>query len=106
MIGILAPVIKALVLSPFVSQKLVTFLARPGREDLALMHELMATGKLKPVIDKCYRLNEVAEAIRYLERGHARGKVLITLENNNKVQNTPSRDFARLQFSEASERNR
>ena len=78
MIGILAPVIQALVLSHFVSQKLVTFLARPSHEDLALLHELLATGKLKPVIDKCYSLNEVAEAIRYLEAGHARGKVVIT----------------------------
>jgi NADPH:quinone reductase-like Zn-dependent oxidoreductase len=80
MIGLLARLITALVLSRFVSQKWVTFLARPSKEDLAIMHELMAAGKVTPVIDKCYRLSEVPEAIRYLEEGHARGKVVITLE--------------------------
>jgi NADPH:quinone reductase-like Zn-dependent oxidoreductase len=43
------------------------------------MRELMAAGKVTPVIDKRYRLREVPEAIRYLEKGHARGKVVITL---------------------------
>jgi D-arabinose 1-dehydrogenase-like Zn-dependent alcohol dehydrogenase len=44
------------------------------------MRELMATGKVTPVIDKCYRLSEVPKAIQYLKEGHARGKVVITLE--------------------------
>jgi NADPH:quinone reductase-like Zn-dependent oxidoreductase len=67
-----------------VSQKLVIFfLARSSKEDLAIMHELMEAGKVTPVIDKRYRLSEVPEAIRYLEEGHARGKVVITLEHNN-----------------------
>ena len=79
MIGVLARLIAALVLSWFVSQKLVTFLARPSKADLSIVRELMATGKVRPVIDKRYRLNEVPEAIRYLEEGHARGKVVITL---------------------------
>jgi len=79
MIGVLARLIAALVLSWFVSQKLVTFLARPSKADLSIMRELMATGKVRPVIDKRYRLNEVPDAIRYLEEGHARGKVVITL---------------------------
>jgi NADPH:quinone reductase-like Zn-dependent oxidoreductase len=71
--------IKTLVLSRFVSQNLVMFLARSSKEDLTIMHELMETGKVTPVIDKRYRLSEVPEAIRYLEEGHARGKVVITL---------------------------
>jgi NADPH:quinone reductase-like Zn-dependent oxidoreductase len=79
MIGLLARPIQALVLSPFVSQKLLTVLARPNKEGLTTMRELMATGKVRPVIDRCYRLSEVAEAIRYLEQRHARGKVVITL---------------------------
>ncbi len=79
MIGLLSRLIAALVLSWFVSQKLVTFLARPSKADLSIVRELMATGKVRPVIDKRYRLNEVPEAIRYLEEGHARGKVVITL---------------------------
>jgi NADPH:quinone reductase-like Zn-dependent oxidoreductase len=85
MIGLLVRPLKALVLSPFLSQKLVTVLARPNKEDLATMRELMATGKVKPVIDKCYSLVEVPEAIRYLAKGHARGKVVITLGHNNKT---------------------
>jgi len=79
MIGLLARLITALVLSWFVSQKLVTFLARPSKKDLSIMRELMATGKVTPVIDKRYSLSEVPEAIRYLEERHARGKVVITL---------------------------
>jgi len=75
--------IKALLLSRFVSQNLLMFLAKRSKEDLTLMHDLMETGKVTPVIDKCYRLSEVPEAIRYLERGHARGKVIITLEDNH-----------------------
>lgn len=49
------------------------------------MHDLMKAGKVRPVIDKRYRLSEVAEAIRYLENKHARGKVIITLENTGQV---------------------
>jgi NADPH:quinone reductase-like Zn-dependent oxidoreductase len=85
MIGLLIRPIKALVLSPFVSQKLVTVLARPNKEDLTTMRELMATGQVKPVIDKCYSLSEVPEAIRYLAKGHAQGKVVITLGHNKKT---------------------
>ncbi len=72
MIGLLARLITALVLSRFVSQKLVTFLARPNKRDLTIMHDLMKAGKVIPVIDKRYRLSEVPEAIRYLEERHAR----------------------------------
>jgi NADPH:quinone reductase-like Zn-dependent oxidoreductase len=78
-IGILARLIQMLVLSWMGSQKLVTFLAKPSKEDLTILRELVATGKVTPVIDRCYSLNEVPEAMRYLEAGHARGKVVITL---------------------------
>jgi hypothetical protein len=64
-----------------VSQKLVTFLERPGKEDLTTMHELMKSGKVTPLIDKRYRLNEVSEAIRYLEEGQVRGKAVVTLQS-------------------------
>jgi NADPH:quinone reductase-like Zn-dependent oxidoreductase len=83
MIGLLARLITAPVLSRFVSQKFVVFMARRSKEDLTIMHELMKAGKVTPVIDKCYRLSEVSEAVRYLAEGHARGKVVITLEHNN-----------------------
>jgi NADPH:quinone reductase-like Zn-dependent oxidoreductase len=81
MIGLLARSITALVLSWFASQKLVPiFMAILRVEgDLAILGELMAAGKVTPVIDRRYRLSEVPEAIRYLEEGHARGKVVITM---------------------------
>ena len=72
--------LKAPVLSWCVSQKFVMFIAKRRKEDLAILGELMATGRVTPVIDKCHKLSEVPEAIRYLEEGHARGKVVITLE--------------------------
>jgi NADPH:quinone reductase-like Zn-dependent oxidoreductase len=80
MIGALARAITGPVLSRLVGQKFVTFMARSSKEDLAIMRELMKTGKVTPVIDKRYSLSEVPEAIRYLEKGHARGKIVITLE--------------------------
>ena len=83
--GVLARLMIALVLSWFVSQKLVTFLARPNKEDLTIMRDLMATGKVTPVIDKRYKLSEAPEAIQYLGKGHARGKVVITLAYGNKI---------------------
>jgi NADPH:quinone reductase-like Zn-dependent oxidoreductase len=58
---------------------------KPNNKDLAFMKELLEAGKVKPVIDRRYPLSEVAEAIGYLEEGHARGKVVITLEHNNKT---------------------
>lgn len=78
--GILARFIQMFVLSRLTSQKLVTFLAKPIKEDLTILCELVASGKVTPVIDRCYRLSEVPEALRYLEEGHTRGKVVITLE--------------------------
>jgi NADPH:quinone reductase-like Zn-dependent oxidoreductase len=52
---------------------------KPNREDLQFLKQLIETGKLTPVIDRTYPLAEVPEAIRYLEEGHARGKVVITV---------------------------
>ncbi|HZR58530.1 MAG TPA: NAD(P)-dependent alcohol dehydrogenase [Terriglobales bacterium] len=80
MISFLAGLITTFLLPRFVNHKLVTFLARPNKEDLTVMRELMAAGKVTPVIDRSYKLSEVPEAIRYLEERHARGKVIITLE--------------------------
>jgi NADPH:quinone reductase-like Zn-dependent oxidoreductase len=79
MMDLFALVIKAFVLSRFVSQKLGMVLARPNQDDLILLRELIETRKVTPVIDRHYRLSEVPQAIRYLEEGHARGKVVITL---------------------------
>jgi NADPH:quinone reductase-like Zn-dependent oxidoreductase len=79
-VSLLARVIAAIVLSRLVSQKFTPILARARKDDLNTMRELMAGGKVTPVIDRRYGLNEAAEAVRYLGEGHARGKVIISLE--------------------------
>src|SRR5467141_2467526 len=71
-------VLNAFVLSRFVSQEMSMFLAELNPRDLTVLRDLMQAGKVKPVIDRRYRLSDVPEAIRYLEKGHARGKVVIT----------------------------
>ena len=72
--------LRALMLSPFVRQKLCSLfsLERP-REDLQFLKELVEAGKVTPVIDRTYSLSKVPEAIRYWEEGHARGKIVITV---------------------------
>jgi NADPH:quinone reductase-like Zn-dependent oxidoreductase len=80
MIGPLVRSITAPALSLFGSRKFVSLLAKSSNEDLTLVQELMQSGKVTPVIDRRYMLSEVSEAIRYLEEGHARGKVVIRLE--------------------------
>ena len=72
--------LRALVLSCFGSRKLLGILAKMNQQDLILVADLIANGKVTPVIDRRYNLSEVPDAIRYLETGHARGKVVITLE--------------------------
>jgi NADPH:quinone reductase-like Zn-dependent oxidoreductase len=71
--------LRALALSPFVGQKLGTFVASENHEDMLALKELIESGKVTPVIDRTYSLSETPEAIRYLENGHARGKVVITV---------------------------
>jgi NADPH:quinone reductase-like Zn-dependent oxidoreductase len=78
---LLAGLIGALVQSVFVSQKLAVFMARANEQDLTTVGELMATGKVTPVIDRRYRLSEARDAFLYMEEGHARGKVVITPED-------------------------
>jgi NADPH:quinone reductase-like Zn-dependent oxidoreductase len=63
----------------FGSQKVLTFIASPKLENLAALAEFVEGGKVTPVIDRTYPLNETAEAIRYLGEGHARGKVVVTV---------------------------
>ena len=78
-IGPVGRMIKAAALSPFVSQKLGSFLAKSDQHDLQFVKELIEAGKVKPVIDRTYPLSETPEAISYLEEGHSRGKVVITM---------------------------
>jgi len=81
MLGALARGFTAPLLSRFVSQKLAMVLTKSNKEDLTILHDLLKTGKVTPVIDRRYSLREVPEAIRYLEEGHARGKVVLTFQN-------------------------
>ena len=79
MAPIVARLLAAVVSSRFSSQKMLPFLAKNSKEDLIVLKELIEAGKVRPVIDRTYPLSETAEAIRYLEEGHARGKVVITV---------------------------
>lgn len=81
--GTNAQIFQALLLGPLLSmmgrQQFKTVVAKPNRADLDLMRALVEEGKVTPMIDRRYPLSEVAEAIRYLERGHAQGKVVINV---------------------------
>ncbi|HWE23931.1 MAG TPA: NAD(P)-dependent alcohol dehydrogenase, partial [Myxococcales bacterium] len=84
LIGALVDPIKAFLYSPFVSQKFVFFLAEIRNDDLAVMRDLMEAGKVKPVIDRTYSLSQISEAMRYLEQGHARGKVVVRIDQGDR----------------------
>ena len=80
--GLLGPMrqsLRAVALSPFVGQRLRMFVAKVRGADLAALAELIEAGKVTPVIDRAYPLAETSEALRYLEAGHARGKVVVTV---------------------------
>src|SRR5213595_4207852 len=79
-IGPFGRLIQALVVSPFVSQKMGMMMAELKKSDLAILGDMMQSGKVKSVIDRTYKLSELPAAIAYLEEGHARGKVVITVE--------------------------
>lgn len=83
LIGPMARPLKALFLSPFMSQKMGMMMAELNKKDLNALGDLIQSGKVKPVIDRTYPLDQIAEAIRYLEQGHARGKVVITIAQDS-----------------------
>jgi NADPH:quinone reductase-like Zn-dependent oxidoreductase len=85
-VGLLPRMLKLMAMSLFVRQLPDVGFSMPDKkESMALLKELLESGKLKPHIDKTYPLSEVPEAIRYLQEGHAQGKVVITLKHNNKT---------------------
>lgn len=79
-IGPMKGPVKAMFLTPFIKQEMGLMLAELTKEDLTLLAGLIESGDVTPVIDRRYTLSEVPEAIRYLETGRARGKVIITIE--------------------------
>lgn len=78
-IEMLIRLVKPLVVSPFVRQNLRRYLSTPNHEDLLVLKELVESGKLRPVVDRTYPLSETSQALRHIEGGHARGKVVVTL---------------------------
>jgi NADPH:quinone reductase-like Zn-dependent oxidoreductase len=82
--GSMKQIFQAMLLGPVVSMAgrntMGHLLARPNQKDLVFVTELLEAGKIAPVIDRCYPLSEVADALRYIGEGHARGKVIITVE--------------------------
>lgn len=78
-IGPMTGALKAFAMSPFVDQQMAMMLARTDQTDLETLGEMVDSGKLAPVIDRVYPMQELPEAMRYLEEGHARGKVVVTI---------------------------
>jgi NADPH:quinone reductase-like Zn-dependent oxidoreductase len=79
LIGPMGRLIQALLMSPFISQKMGMMMAKVSQSDLGVLADLMQSGKVTTVIDRTYPLSEIREAIRYLETGRARGKIIITI---------------------------
>ncbi len=71
--------LRAVMLSPFVGQKLGTFVASENNADLTVLKDLIESGKVTPAIDRTYPLSDAPAAIRHMEQGHAAGKVVITV---------------------------
>ena len=95
-LGPIVSVIEPLLWSPFVSQRLEGILAQLNKADLEVLGELMQAGKVIPVIDTRYTLSAAADAIRHVEEGHARGKVVITMAEDDTapVSPAPAASFA------------
>jgi NADPH:quinone reductase-like Zn-dependent oxidoreductase len=82
-VGPMSRPIKAKLMSPFIDQKMGMMMAQGNKADLNILADLMQSGKVTPVIDRTYPLSEIREAIRYLETGRARGKVIIKVAQDN-----------------------
>ena len=87
LLSLLALNIKGLGISLFSKQKATFFVSKSSPGDLSWLAEMIANGKIKPVIDSQYPLDEAAEAMRRLERGHARGKVVIVVSSDSQIAN-------------------
>jgi NADPH:quinone reductase-like Zn-dependent oxidoreductase len=70
----------AILMNRFVSQRMLPFLSHASKDDLLVLKELIEAGKVRAVIDRTYPLSETPAAVRYVEQGHARGKVVITVQ--------------------------
>ena len=88
--GSTAQMFEAMLLGPWVfrtgGKKQGNLAAKPNKKDLSFVKELLESGKVAPVIDRCYPFSETPEAIRYLESGHARGKIVIVMVNRGQKE--------------------
>src|SRR5438445_432508 len=82
-VGPVARIIKAVLLSPFIGQTMRPLVAKPTSDNLHFLAELIAAGRVTPVIDRTYPLSAAPDAIRYLETGRARGKVVISVKDRS-----------------------
>jgi len=86
--GSMAQSLQATMIGPIISmtgsKTMGGMLVKPNQNDLVFLKDLLETGKVVPVIDSCYPLSKVADAFRYISEGHAKGKVVIVVEQNNK----------------------
>lgn len=93
--GSMAQVFHAMLLGPLISKtgnrKMSNSPVKPNNRDLVFMKELIDAGKVKPVIDRRYSLGEVPDALRYIEEGHAKGKVVITVAHSNETRQAPGK---------------
>jgi NADPH:quinone reductase-like Zn-dependent oxidoreductase len=80
-IGAVGRSLRALVLSPFVSQRLRMIIPTANTADLQFLKELIEAGKVTPVVDRTYSLSDVPDAVRYLDEGRARGKIVINVRD-------------------------
>jgi NADPH:quinone reductase-like Zn-dependent oxidoreductase len=87
--GLPAQTFQSLFLGPLMSKsdsrKMTSVMKKANQKDLLFIRDLLEDGKIRPVIDECYPLSKTAEAFRYFEKGHAQGKVVITVEENHKT---------------------
>ena len=77
--GFFRQILRAPLLSLFTGQRMRPVVAKENRADLETLRELIETGKVKPVVDRTFALTAAADAVRYLEKGHAAGKVVVTV---------------------------
>src|SRR6476620_12039954 len=79
-LGKLVGELYAIARSRFIAQKFVTYIASFNQKDMMTLADLIQSGKVKPVIDRTYQLSQISKALWYLQEGHARGKVVVTIE--------------------------
>ena len=83
--GNTSSIIQLVFLGPLIRKKenkVLTVVMHKANQGLSMMNELFRSGKVKPVIDKCFPFNETAQAFRYFGEGHFKGKVVVTVDKN------------------------